>query len=72
MSLELLRLRTKYWVQIYHFLVKFPVYGKLLTALGDDSTSSVDIFPLGQPFKCLYAIYAIREHLASQLREVSK
>ena len=55
--------------EIYYFLVKFPVYSKLLTAFENDSTTCIDIFPLGHPFKCLYAIHALREHLATRSRE---
>jgi hypothetical protein len=29
------------------------------------------MFPLGKPFKCLYAIYALREHLAAQIQQAS-
>jgi ubiquitin carboxyl-terminal hydrolase 34 len=57
--------------QIYHFLVKFPVYGKLLAAIEDGNTSCTDVFPLGKPFKCLYAIYAIKEHSAAQLKQAN-
>ncbi len=61
---------TKMLNQIYYFLIKFPVYGKLLAAFEDDTTSCTDIFPLGKPFKCLYAIYALRDHLAGQIQQV--
>ena len=55
--------------EIYHFLVKFPVYPKLLAAFEDDTTAWADVFPLGQPFKCLYAVYALRETLEARMRE---
>lgn len=55
--------------EIYHFLVKFPVYPKLLAAFEDDNTAWIDIFPLKQPFKCLYAVYALRENLKARMRE---
>ncbi|KFX98867.1 hypothetical protein V490_02068 [Pseudogymnoascus sp. VKM F-3557] len=55
--------------EIYHFLVKFPVYPKLLAAFEDDATAWTEIFPLGQPFKCLYAVYALRETLDARMRE---
>ncbi|KFY87186.1 hypothetical protein V500_07114 [Pseudogymnoascus sp. VKM F-4518 (FW-2643)] len=55
--------------EIYHFLVKFPVYPKLLAAFEDDTTAWAEIFPLGQPFKCLYAVFALRETLEARMRE---
>lgn len=55
--------------EIYHFLVKFPVYPKLLVAFEDDTTAWTEIFPLGQPFKCLYAVFALRETLEARMRE---
>ncbi|ELR08910.1 hypothetical protein VC83_05858 [Pseudogymnoascus destructans] len=55
--------------EIYHFLVKFPVYPKLLAAFEDDTTAWTEIFPLGQPFKCLYAVYALRETLEARMRQ---
>jgi len=55
--------------EIYHFLVKFPVYPKLLAAFDDDSAAWTDIFPLKQPFKCLYVVYALRENLKTRMRE---
>jgi ubiquitin carboxyl-terminal hydrolase 34 len=42
-----------------------------LAAIEDGTTSYGDIFTLGKPFKCLYAIYAIKEHSAAQLQQAS-
>lgn len=55
--------------EIYQFLVKFPVYHKLLNAFEDEATSWPDIFPRRQPFKCLYAVYALREYLRPRARD---
>jgi ubiquitin carboxyl-terminal hydrolase 34 len=66
---EYLGMEEKLAREIYYFLIKFPVYGKLLAAFEDEQTSCTDVFPLGQPFKCLYAIYAIREYLTTQFRD---
>ncbi|KAG0647567.1 Ubiquitin-specific-processing protease 34 [Hyphodiscus hymeniophilus] len=52
--------------EIYYFLVKFPVYDRLTKEITSESTSYAEIFPSGQPFKSLYAIYALRECVNSQ------
>ncbi|KAI0187692.1 ubiquitin carboxyl-terminal hydrolase [Xylaria flabelliformis] len=49
--------------EIYKFLVSLPADDSILAAFESPSTSTRDIFPLGQPFKCLYAIHALREYL---------
>jgi ubiquitin carboxyl-terminal hydrolase 34 len=66
---DYLGMEEKLAKEIYYFLIKFPVYSKLLTAFENDNTPCTEIFPLGQPFKCLYAIHALREHLAARSRE---
>jgi ubiquitin carboxyl-terminal hydrolase 34 len=45
------------------------VYGKLPTLFEVDTLHS-EIFPAGQPFKCLYAIHALREYILEQSRKV--
>lgn len=55
--------------EIYYFLIKFPIYEKLLASFNSADSSHEDIFALGQPFKCLYAIHALREHLATQVQK---
>ena len=52
--------------QIYTFVVKLPADESILQAFENESTSYRDIFPLGQPFKCLYAIHALREYLSTR------
>jgi len=37
-----------------------------LAAFESPDTSHKDIFPLGQPFKSLYAIHALREYLSTR------
>ncbi|KAK1751703.1 ubiquitin carboxyl-terminal hydrolase 34 [Echria macrotheca] len=54
---------------IYSFLVKLPADENMMKATADPSTPYQAIFPLGQPFKSLYAIYALKEHLAAQRRQ---
>ncbi|KAI0386269.1 hypothetical protein F5Y04DRAFT_243745 [Hypomontagnella monticulosa] len=52
--------------EIYHFLVSLPADDSILTAFEDPVTSYRDIFPLGQPFKSLYALHALREYLSTR------
>ena len=56
--------------KIYYFLVKFPVYERLLRDFDTDTPHS-EIFPLGQPFKSLYAIHALKEYIVGQTQKVS-
>ncbi|KAI0200761.1 hypothetical protein F4808DRAFT_151120 [Astrocystis sublimbata] len=49
--------------QIYEFLISLPADNSTLAAFESPATSPRDIFPLGQPFKSLYAIHALREYL---------
>ncbi|KAK8049930.1 Ubiquitin carboxyl-terminal hydrolase [Apiospora phragmitis] len=52
--------------EIYAFLVKLPADESFLQAFEDGTATSEDMFPLGQPFKCLYAIHALREYLSTR------
>jgi ubiquitin carboxyl-terminal hydrolase 34 len=56
--------------KIYYFLVKFPVYERLLRDFDTDTPHS-EIFPLGQPFKSLYAIHALKEYIVGQTQKVN-
>lgn len=56
--------------QIYSFLIKFPVYDVLLANFESEDVSYKEVFPLGRPFKSLYAIYALREYIRTQLQHV--
>ncbi|KAI0446011.1 hypothetical protein F4803DRAFT_559647 [Xylaria telfairii] len=49
--------------EIYQFLISLPADDSILAAFESPSTSPRDVFPLGQPFKSLYAIHALREYL---------
>ncbi|KAI1422322.1 hypothetical protein F5Y12DRAFT_717436 [Xylaria sp. FL1777] len=49
--------------EIYKFLISLPADGSVLAAIESSSASPRDVFPLGQPFKSLYAIHALREYL---------
>jgi ubiquitin carboxyl-terminal hydrolase 34 len=37
----------------------------------DTDTSHSEIFPIGQPFKSLYAIHALKEYIVGQTQKVS-
>ncbi|KAI1074724.1 hypothetical protein F5B20DRAFT_429744 [Whalleya microplaca] len=52
--------------EIYHFLISLPADDSILAVFDDSSASYKDIFPLGQPFKSLYAIHALREYLSTR------
>ena len=54
--------------EVYYFLIRLPVDEHVLQAFQTDSVSHRDIFPVGQPFKCLYAVHALRELLAARRR----
>ncbi|KAH7041162.1 uncharacterized protein B0I36DRAFT_235736 [Microdochium trichocladiopsis] len=49
--------------EIYHFLIKLPADESILVILEDPETTHRDVFPIGQPFKSLYAVHALREHV---------
>ncbi|KAJ2985180.1 hypothetical protein NUW58_g5673 [Xylaria curta] len=49
--------------EIYKFLISLPADDSILAAFESVGTSPRDIFPLGQPFKSLYAVHALREYL---------
>ncbi len=62
---------TMFSTQVYYFLVRLPVDDHVLKAFQSDSVSHREIFPLGQPFKSLYAIHALREYLSSRRRSTT-
>ncbi|KAK4123811.1 hypothetical protein N657DRAFT_680934 [Parathielavia appendiculata] len=49
--------------EIYGFLVKLPADEKVLEAINSPSLGYATTFPLGQPFKSLYAVHALHEYL---------
>ncbi|CAG8979171.1 hypothetical protein HYALB_00000306 [Hymenoscyphus albidus] len=61
-----LSMQEKVAQEIYHFLIKFPVYDRILKEFDDESMPYTQIFPQGQPFRCLYAIHVLREYIAGQ------
>ncbi|KAI0131697.1 hypothetical protein F4776DRAFT_655185 [Hypoxylon sp. NC0597] len=63
---EYLSMEEKLAREIYHFLVSLPADDSILTAFEDTATSYRDVFPIGQPFKSLYALHALREYLSTR------
>ncbi|KAH8673876.1 ubiquitin c-terminal hydrolase [Xylariales sp. PMI_506] len=63
---EYLSMDEKLAREIYGFLVKLPADGSILATFDDSSASYRDVFPLGEPFKCLYTIHALREYLSTR------
>ncbi|KAK8138251.1 ubiquitin carboxyl-terminal hydrolase [Apiospora sp. TS-2023a] len=63
---EYLSMEEELAQEIYAFLVKLPADESFLQAFEDGTATSEEIFPLGQPFKCLYAIHALREYLSTR------
>ncbi|KAI0395296.1 hypothetical protein F5Y17DRAFT_423819 [Xylariaceae sp. FL0594] len=63
---EYLSMEEKLAREIYQFLVSLPADDSTLAAFESPSTSHQDVFPLGQPFKSLYAIHALREYLSTR------
>ncbi|KAK3313841.1 hypothetical protein B0H66DRAFT_483418 [Apodospora peruviana] len=63
---EYLSMEEKLAQEIYSFLIKLPVDENTIEAIENPSTSYKTIFALGQPYKSLYAVHALREHLLNQ------
>lgn len=49
--------------QIYDFLISLPADQSFLDAFDQPATLYRDVFNIGQPYKCLYVIYALMEYL---------
>jgi ubiquitin carboxyl-terminal hydrolase 34 len=54
--------------QIYQFLISLPADDHVLEAVESEATSYEQLFPVGYPWKSLYAIYALKEHVAAVRR----
>ncbi|GAB1320503.1 USP domain-containing protein [Madurella fahalii] len=65
---EFLSMEEKLAREIYSFLVKLPADEGVLESIDSPSLSYLETFPLGQPFKSLYAVHALHEYLDSQRR----
>ncbi|KAK3375132.1 hypothetical protein B0H63DRAFT_268265 [Podospora didyma] len=70
---EYLSMEEKLAREIYSFLVKLPADENILKVIENSSTHSQAshqmLFPLGQAFKSLYAVHALREYLGTEQRK---
>jgi ubiquitin carboxyl-terminal hydrolase 34 len=57
--------------EIYAFLVKLPPDENIIRAIATVDVPYIELFPYGQPFKSLYAVYALRQYLASHAERKS-
>ncbi|KAI1265200.1 hypothetical protein F5Y18DRAFT_387741 [Xylariaceae sp. FL1019] len=57
--------------EIYAFLCTLPADDSILAVFESSKTSYHEVFPLGEPFKSLYAIYALREYLSSRRLKIT-
>ena len=51
--------------EIYSFMVKLPPDENIVRAIKAVDVSYTELFPIGQPFKSLYAVYALQQCLSS-------
>ncbi|KAI1854859.1 hypothetical protein JX266_000977 [Neoarthrinium moseri] len=63
---EYLSMDEKLAREIYNFLVKLPADESIMEAFENADTSYLKVFPLGEPFKCLYTVHALREYLSTR------
>lgn len=57
--------------KVFDFLAELPADENLLASVASTSTSYRDLFPLGQPFRSLYALYALDKYLVRRESEES-
>ncbi|EKD21222.1 uncharacterized protein L3040_000736 [Drepanopeziza brunnea f. sp. 'multigermtubi'] len=60
-----LSMNEKVAQEIYYFLIKFDVYERLLRDFASDMPHP-EIFPVGQPFKSLYAVHSLKQYITSK------
>ncbi|KAK3937263.1 ubiquitin carboxyl-terminal hydrolase 34, partial [Diplogelasinospora grovesii] len=65
---DYLTMHEKLAQEMYSFLVRLPADENMLGAIDNPNTPNRDIFPVGQPFKSLYAIHTLREYLRLKRR----
>ncbi|OHW90504.1 ubiquitin carboxyl-terminal hydrolase [Colletotrichum incanum] len=58
--------------EIHSFLTKLPADTHMLAAFDSPDTSYQQIFPPGQPFKSLYALYAMTEYMGTAGRRLKE
>lgn len=67
---EYLSLEEKLSREIHRFLSGLPVEGSFLQKFENPALSYKELFPIGQPYKSLYAVYGLREFLQLRRRAV--
>lgn len=63
---EYLSMEEKLAREIYMFLIKLPIDEDTLESIENPSTSYQSIFSVGQPYKTMYAVHALRQYLETQ------
>lgn len=61
-----LSMEEKLASEIYSFLVKLPPDENIVRAIETVDVPYTELFPIGQPFKSLYAVHALRQCLSSR------
>lgn len=56
--------------EIFNFLVKLPAEENMMRALASPEVPYTDIFPIGQSFKALYGVNALRNAVNSALKQI--
>ncbi|KAL8350358.1 hypothetical protein RB598_005598 [Gaeumannomyces tritici] len=67
---ECLGMDANFATEIYQFLTRLPADDRILGVIADPSKSPTEVFPVGQTFKSLYAIFAMEDFLRSRRRAV--
>jgi ubiquitin carboxyl-terminal hydrolase 34 len=58
--------------QVYYFLTNLPADSRQLELINSPSSGHQDIFPKGEPYKCMYAVYTLEQYLnTSRKRSVA-
>ncbi|KAK4196643.1 putative ubiquitin carboxyl-terminal hydrolase [Triangularia verruculosa] len=66
---QYLSLEEKLAREIYAFLVKLPADEGILKTIDSPTLSFQEFFPMGQAFKSLYAVHALREYIAARRKQ---
>ncbi|KAB5570070.1 hypothetical protein GE09DRAFT_957769 [Coniochaeta sp. 2T2.1] len=64
-----LSLEEKLAKEIYGFLTRLPPDENILRAIQSTDVPHTELFPVGQPFRSLYAVHAVQQYLAAHRRQ---
>ncbi|KAH6687235.1 ubiquitin carboxyl-terminal hydrolase [Plectosphaerella plurivora] len=56
--------------QVYYFLTNLPAESRQLELIDSPTSSHHDIFPKGEPYKCLYAVYTLDQYLNTAQKRI--